>query len=147
CACGQVRLAVAGAPIVTAACYCDDCQAGAAMIEALPEARPFRDADGGTYMALYRKDRYRVLAGDERLVRMKLREKSLTVRVGVTCCNSAWRAGFGAGGIGDRYTGPAMTARRRRWGCACRRGSRPSRRRSRGTCRAIAGFRCGSSAG
>ena len=97
CACGQVRLAVAGAPIVTAACYCDDCQAGAAMIEALPEARPFRDADGGTYMALYRKDRYRVLVGDERLVRMKLREKSLTNRVVATCCNSAMLADFDAG--------------------------------------------------
>ena len=97
CACGEVRVAVGGAPIVVAACYCDDCQAGAAQIEALPGARVIKDADGGTWSALYRKDRYRVLQGADRLKRMKLRAKSATNRVVATCCNSAMLVDFDSG--------------------------------------------------
>lgn len=97
CACGAVRLAVIGAPIVTAACYCDDCQAGAAQIEALPGARAIKDADGGTWSALYRKDRCRVMSGGERLKRVKLRAGSPTNRVVATCCNSAMLVDFDRG--------------------------------------------------
>ena len=97
CACGQVQLAVRGAPILTAACYCDDCQAGAEKLEALPGARPFHDADGGTWMALYRKDRHRVVRGGERLERTKLKPKSGTNRVVARCCNSAMLVDFDAG--------------------------------------------------
>ncbi len=86
-----------GAPILTAACYCDDCQAGAEKLEALPGARPFHDADGGTWMALYRKDRHRVVRGAERLERTKLKPKSGTNRVVARCCNSAMLVDFDGG--------------------------------------------------
>lgn len=88
CACGQVTLAVTGKPILTAACYCDDCQAGGAQIEALPGAWAVRSADGGTHCALYRKDRYRVVSGGDLLEPHKLRERTPTNRVVARCCNS-----------------------------------------------------------
>jgi hypothetical protein len=88
CACGQVEAALGGEPILTAACHCDDCQAGGAKIEALPGAWKVRDASGGTYYALYRKDRYRVTRGAELLRHDKLREGTPTNRVIATCCNS-----------------------------------------------------------
>lgn len=97
CACGQVRLAVQGGPIVVAACYCDDCQAGAAQLEAMPGARAFRDPDGGTWSALYRRDRYRVVQGGERLERVKLRANSPTNRLVATCCNSPMMVDFDRG--------------------------------------------------
>jgi len=97
CACGEVRIAVSGEPIVTAACYCDDCQAGAAQVEALRGARVIKDSDGGTWSALYRKDRYRVVRGAERLSRVKLRDGSPTNRVVATCCNSAMLVDFDRG--------------------------------------------------
>lgn len=97
CACGEVRLAVTGAPIVVASCYCDDCQAGAAKLEALPGARRVKDADGGTWAALYRKDRYRVMQGGGRLERLKLRSGSPTNRLVATCCNSAMMIDFDRG--------------------------------------------------
>lgn len=97
CACGEVRLAVTGAPIVVASCYCDDCQTGAAKLEALPGARRVKDDDGGTWAALYRKDRYRVVQGGERLERTKLRSGSPTNRLVATCCNSAMMIDFDRG--------------------------------------------------
>lgn len=97
CACGGVQLAVSGAPIVVASCYCDDCQAGAAKLEALPGAWRVKDADGGTWAALYRKDRYRVVQGSERLERTKLRSGSPTNRLVATCCNSAMMIDFDRG--------------------------------------------------
>jgi hypothetical protein len=41
CSCGQVECEATGAPIVTVACYCDDCQEGSRQIEELPNARAF----------------------------------------------------------------------------------------------------------
>lgn len=88
CACGKVEVALAGGPILTAACHCDDCQAGGARIEALAGARPVRDAASGTYSALYRKDRYRVTRGADLLRADKLRAGTPTNRMVATCCNS-----------------------------------------------------------
>jgi hypothetical protein len=53
CACGSVELAAIGAPIVSNVCYCGDCQQGSRQIEALPNAGPVRDPDGGTAYILY----------------------------------------------------------------------------------------------
>jgi hypothetical protein len=52
CSCGSVELEIIGAPIISVVCYCDDCQEGARQIEALPNARPVRDPDGGTIRSL-----------------------------------------------------------------------------------------------
>jgi len=57
CSCGSVELEAVGAPIASVVCYCDDCQEGSRQIEALPNARPVQDPDGGTAYVLYRKDR------------------------------------------------------------------------------------------
>lgn len=88
CACGKVEVALGGEPILTAACHCDDCQAGGAKIEALPGAWKVRDASGGTYYALHRKDLFRVTRGAELLRHDKLRPGTATNRVIATCCNS-----------------------------------------------------------
>lgn len=89
CACGKVELEATGAPIATAICYCNACQAGGRMIEALPNAPKVLNDDGGTDYILYRKDRARVTKGAELLKPLKLRDGSGTNRVIATCCNSA----------------------------------------------------------
>lgn len=94
CACGRVSLEARGAPIVRAVCYCDDCQKGAHQIEALPGAPRILDADGGTDLVLFRKDRVSVAKGEELLKPYKLKDASTTKRVVAACCNSAIYLGF-----------------------------------------------------
>jgi hypothetical protein len=94
CACGQVVLAMHGAPIVSVACYCDDCQTGARKIEALPNAAPVKNSDGGTSYLAFRKDRMECSRGQEHLQSLKIRPDSATKRVVATCCNSAMYLGF-----------------------------------------------------
>lgn len=94
CRCGSVELEAIGAPITSVACYCDDCQEGSRQIEALPNARPVRDPDGGTAYVLYRKDRVECSRGAQFLQGYKLNEKSATNRVVATCCNSAMFMNF-----------------------------------------------------
>ena len=97
CSCGGVQLEAVGAPIVGAVCYCDDCQAGARQIEALPNAAPVRGRDGGTAYLLYRRDRVTCTRGSSLLKNLKLKESSVTNRVVATCCNSAMYVGFDKG--------------------------------------------------
>lgn len=97
CSCGSVELKAFGKPIVSAACYCNDCQKGAAQIEALPSAPAVRDPDGGTAYALYRKDRFECSRGAELLRPHKLKDSSPTNRVVATCCNSAMFVNFDRG--------------------------------------------------
>lgn len=94
CACGRVVLTMRGAPIVSVACYCDDCQAGARKIETLPAAAPVMNPDGGTSYLVYRKDRVECSSGQEHLQSLKIRPDSMTKRVVATCCNSAMYLGF-----------------------------------------------------
>jgi hypothetical protein len=94
CACGGVELEASGAPITSVVCYCDDCQEGSGQIEALPNARPVRDSDGGTAYIAYRKDRVKSSKGARLLKGYKIREKSVTNRVVATCCNSAMFLSF-----------------------------------------------------
>lgn len=89
CSCGSVELEAIGAPITSAACYCNDCRKGSRQIEALPNARSVLDPYGGTEYVLYRKDRVECSKGAQFLKAYKLREKSATNRVVATCCNSA----------------------------------------------------------
>ena len=67
CRCGRVRCRAAGKPIVSVVCYCEDCQEGGRILEALPDAPRFRDADGGTPLLVYRDDRFECLSGEELL--------------------------------------------------------------------------------
>jgi hypothetical protein len=97
CSCGKVEVRAFGAPIFSAACYCDDCQRGAAEIEALPHAPAVRDAAGGTAYLLYRKDRFECSEGADLLRPFKLKQTSPTNRVVAACCNSAMFVNFDRG--------------------------------------------------
>ena len=94
CACGSVELQAAGTAILSADCYCDDCQAGGRQIEALPNAGPVLTPAGGSPYLLYRKDRVQCTAGGQLLQPHKLQETSPTNRVIATCCNSAMMLNF-----------------------------------------------------
>ena len=48
CRCGEVEIEIIGPPILAAACHCDDCQAGAKLLEALPDAPRLLDGFAGT---------------------------------------------------------------------------------------------------
>jgi hypothetical protein len=93
CECGKVEFEITGRPIIAAACYCDDCQAGGHQLEALGVS-PVRDPDGGTPYLLYRRDRVRCVAGGEFLKPHKLRNGSITSRVVASCCNTAMLVSF-----------------------------------------------------
>ncbi len=88
CLCGNVELEATGTPILSNVCYCDDCQEGSHRIEALPNASPVRDPDGGTAYVLYRKDRVEYPKGSRLLRGLKLRDESSTRRVVAACCDS-----------------------------------------------------------
>jgi hypothetical protein len=88
CECGKVRLKPDGKPILTAACFCKDCQAAAQQLESLPSAPPLREDDGSTAMVLYRKDRITCMAGAQYLEERRLSPASPTRRVIATCCNT-----------------------------------------------------------
>ena len=109
CACGRVRCGALGKPIVSLACYCNSCQEGARAIEALPNAAPFRDADGGTPLLTYRDDRFRCSSGEDLLVGYKLRDSAPTRRMVASCCNSAmfmkYAPGFWVSGYRARFEG------------------------------------------
>jgi hypothetical protein len=88
CQCGKVVLIASRSPILAASCYCASCQQAGREFENLPSAAPVRDADGGTPIILYRKNRVRCKAGQEHLAEMRLKSDSPTRRVIATCCNS-----------------------------------------------------------
>ena len=97
CACGKVRFRALGKPIVSAVCYCADCQAGGRQIEAAGAREDFRDAWGGTGYLVYRDDRLTCLEGASLVRGFKIREDAPTTRFITTCCGSALYLKFGPG--------------------------------------------------
>lgn len=97
CACGKVRIAALGRPIITAVCYCDDCQAGVRQLEDAGARDDFHDAWNGSPYATYRNDRLKTLEGGELLEGFKLNEKAPTTRTIATCCKSAMYLKYGPG--------------------------------------------------
>jgi hypothetical protein len=97
CTCGRVVLELRGTPITSLVCYCNDCQAGARQIEALPGAQPVQAPDGGTPYIVYRKDRVQNIKGANLLKDLKLRPDSATNRVIASCCNAAMFLNFDDG--------------------------------------------------
>ncbi|GLQ54198.1 GFA family protein [Devosia nitrariae] len=97
CACGKVRIDYRGDPIASVICYCDDCQAGGRLIEALPRAQPCRTEDGGTPLVLFRRDRVDYVAGRDLLRPIKLKPGSPTKRNVASCCNTAMLVDFDGG--------------------------------------------------
>ncbi len=88
CQCGQVVVQVAGEPLSTANCYCDDCQAAARQIESRPGAYAVTEPDGGTGYSLYLKQRVRCVKGENKLEAFKLKPDSPTNRMIASCCNT-----------------------------------------------------------
>ncbi len=97
CACGNVQFKATGEPILSAVCYCDNCQAGAQAIEALPNAPAVRDAFGGSPYLTYREDRWACIRGENLLRGLKLSETAPTTRYVATCCNSGMYLKYGPG--------------------------------------------------
>jgi hypothetical protein len=97
CQCGKVRFEAAGPPILIGACYCTSCQEAGRQFEQLTSAPPVLDADGGTGMILYRKDRVQCVMGQGHLQEYRLKPESPTRRVIATCCNSAMFLDFTRG--------------------------------------------------
>jgi hypothetical protein len=97
CVCGRVRLRLVGAPILSAACCCTDCQAGGRLIEAKPNAAAIRDEFGGTPYLIYRDDRFACVAGEDALEGIRLSPDAPTTRYVATCCNSGMYLKHGPG--------------------------------------------------
>jgi hypothetical protein len=109
CACGRVRCEAIGEPILSAVCYCSDCQEGGHRIEALPNAARLRDLDGGTPYLTYRDDRFRCVSGGDLLAPYRLNANSPTRRMVATCCNTGmflkFDPGFWVSAYRRRYEG------------------------------------------
>ncbi len=109
CVCGRVRCESHGAHILSAVCYCGDCQEGGRRIEALPGAPRVLDDDGGTPYLIYRDDRFRCVSGEELLTDHRLKPTSPTRRVVASCCNSGmflkFDPGFWVSSYRRRYGG------------------------------------------
>src|SRR5580698_5032873 len=97
CQCGKVRLEATGAPILTAVCYCADCQEAGRRLAQLASAPPVLASDGGTEIVLCRKDRVRCVSGAGHLEEHRLKPDSPTRRLVATCCNSAMFLDFTKG--------------------------------------------------
>ena len=97
CQCGKVQCQAVGRPIVSGVCYCDDCQAGAAMLEALDGAAKVSDDDGGTHYLTYRDDRFGCVDGAELLLSYHHSPDAPTRRMVASCCNTAMFLKFSKG--------------------------------------------------
>lgn len=97
CQCGKVHCQAIGRPILSGVCYCDDCQAGAAMLEALDGAAKVTEEDGGTHYLTYRDDRFSCVQGADLLQAYQNAPDAPTQRMVASCCNSAMFLKFSKG--------------------------------------------------
>jgi hypothetical protein len=88
CACGAFALELTGAPFITAECHCNSCREAGKRLDALPLARKMLASNDGTPFVLYRKDRVRLLKGQEHLAEFRLNAETPTRRVVTTCCRT-----------------------------------------------------------
>lgn len=88
CTCGQVALEVAGAPILSAVCYCADCRTAARQFEQVPGAPGVVGEDDGVDYCLFRKDRVTIERGESHLREHRLTATSPTRRVVAGCCGA-----------------------------------------------------------
>ncbi len=88
CRCGTVRLTVRGRPILSDECLCDSCQKAGAILGALPGAEPVLTDLMATPFVMCRKDRVRVVAGQDRLKAHRLSDTATTRRFIAACCNT-----------------------------------------------------------
>ena len=89
CRCGDIELRIEGPPIAHVCCYCDDCQAAARLVDAMPNGRSGILDDAGTPNVLFRRDQLRFVRGMEKLDEFRVRNDSKTIRLVARCCNTA----------------------------------------------------------
>lgn len=88
CRCGQVRIRLQGAPILSVECLCSDCQtAGQAFATKFGGGLVLLET-GATPFVLYRKDRISFTSGVDRLREHRLNKTSKTRRVIASCCDT-----------------------------------------------------------
>lgn len=97
CTCGEVRFAVEAAPIASVECCCNSCREAGERLARLPGAVPVLGPLGATRFELHRKDRVRVIAGQEHLGEFRLSPKAKTRRVVATSCNAPMFLEFESG--------------------------------------------------
>lgn len=97
CQCGKVQCQGVGQPIISGVCYCDDCQAGAEILESLDGAAKVRDEDGGTHYLTYRDDRFSCVEGADLLRAYQNSPDAATQRMVASCCNTAMFLKFSRG--------------------------------------------------
>lgn len=88
CTCGRTRLEVQGDPIASVECCCTSCRDAGNRMQALAGAPRTLTAYGATPFVMYRKDRLRVLSGQDNLKWFRLSPERSTKRVLATCCNT-----------------------------------------------------------
>ena len=97
CTCGQVMIEAAGAPILSAACYCASCRTAARQFECAPGAPIVLNPDGAIDYCLLRQDRVRIVRGHAHLQAHRLTESSATRRIVASCCNAPMLLDFTSG--------------------------------------------------
>lgn len=97
CQCGQTKIALTGAPILNASCYCESCRtAGLGFERDLGAPRTVHD-DGGVDYCSWRKDRVKIVEGGAHLKEFRLNPDAPTRRVVAMCCSSPMFADFTPG--------------------------------------------------
>ena len=97
CQCGQTKIALTGAPILNATCYCESCRAAGQAFERDLGTPHTVNEDGGVDYCSWRKDRVKIVAGGARLKEFRLKPDSPTRRVVAMCCSSPMFADFTPG--------------------------------------------------
>jgi hypothetical protein len=111
CACGAVEVTARGAPILSVACYCDDCQEAARRMEAEGVTTHLRP-DGGTEHLMFRRDRIAVTRGEANLRDHRLKPDSKTRRRVASCCGTAMLLDFAPGHWLDMFRANAGSGTR-----------------------------------
>lgn len=88
CACGHTRMDVTGDPIASVECCCTSCRNAGARMQQLAGAPCFLTDYGATPFVMYRKDRVRIVAGQDTLKSYRLTPEASTRRVIASCCNT-----------------------------------------------------------
>lgn len=97
CQCGQTRVALTGAPILSISCYCESCRTAAQVFERDLAAPHTANEKGGVDYNSWRKDRVKIVAGGEHLKEFRLKPDSPTRRVVAMCCSSPMFTDFTPG--------------------------------------------------
>jgi hypothetical protein len=129
CRCGKVQLALSGAPITVAECYCGSCRDAAARIGTLPGAPEVVGDHGSTHFVLYRKDRVQIVKGREWLRNFRLSPQAQTRRVIASCCNTPvlveFKGGHWVSLFGNLWHGQALPPAKLRTQTGDYRGEQP----------------------